>query len=240
MAEDQKIKESEVKVPLRGPEAAKATMERLQKKGILPVKEEEPTAQPQPTPPAEEEYFPIKKAFPQEPEEQAKIVESYRQPDTEETIPPEIKRELTEKTRKLNTMAMGTSEGPGETKEVPNISPFTDKPTGQGLPGTEIPTPPPPTEHLEAKGGAAPLKRILKAQEEIEKAGSETAPVRVRIPEEAKAYIPPSQRLYDRRQYNVPPPLPEERLRHEAQKTPPEAPKQSFLARFWKTLTGNG
>lgn len=237
MAEDQvKTEPSNVKVPLRGGEAAKATMERLQRRGILPVKEEdEPTPQPQSTPPAEEEYFPIKKAFPQEPEEQAKIIGSF---PGEETIPPEVKRELTEKVRKLNTMAMGTSEGSSETETTAKVAPFTDKPTGQGLPGTEIPTPPPQPEHLEAKGGAAPLKRILKAQEEIEKAGDKVAAVRVRIPEEAKAYVPPSQRLYEKRQYNVPPPLPEEKLRGQAQQTPPEAPKPSFLTRFWNNLTG--
>ena len=193
---------------------------------------------PEPAPLVEEEYFPIKKAFPQEPEEQAKIVESYRQPDTEETIPPEVKRELTEKARRLNTMAMGTSEGPGETSEVPRVTPVIDQPTGQGIPGTEIPTPA-QSEHLEAKGGAAPLKRILKAQEEVEKAKGGTGP-RVRIPEEARAYIPPSQRLYERRQYNTPPPTAEGKLRQQVQQTPQETPKPSFLAGLWNKLTGKG
>ncbi len=130
MPEEEAVKEKPVERTRVSPETAKATMERLQKEGILPKKEGSP---------------PPEKAFPQKPEKRAEILKSY---PGEETIPADIKEELTEKARKLNTMAMGTGEASSEKPPVYQ----------------------PP--HLEAQGGAKTLKRIIEAEEKLEAARS--------------------------------------------------------------------
>lgn len=113
MAEEQAVDEKETKVPLRGARAAKATMERLQRKGILPTREAPSVAA---SPPEEDER--AGKAFNIKTEDIPRAVRSI--PFSRETIPPDIKRELTEKARELNTIAMGTgSEGSPETPTLP-------------------------------------------------------------------------------------------------------------------------
>ena len=243
MAEDAlKSETPEVKVPLRGSEAAKATLERLQQKGILPTKQEmatpeTPVAPPFPEIPQGQEYDSAKKAFPQGPDVRAKIVESYGGTDT---IPPAVKQELTAQARKLNTIAMGTGEASSEA-EQPKVPAFTESPTTQTPPPTEASTTP-PEEHLEAKGGAAPLRRILEAQKPVESTyvpGSS----RFKVPLEAER-IPASQRPLEKMPpvqqvpISVRPPMPEEALRTQYSKTQPERPRQSFFGNLWNRIRG--
>lgn len=89
-------------------------------------------------------------------------------------------------------------------------------------------------EHLEAKGGQAPLKRIIEARKKIEQVRQRTVEDTLsrasRVPEEAKEYVPAS--LQKRGQTlapspKTPPPAPE---------IPKEAAKTSFLRRVLDKL----
>ena len=241
MAEDPiKSEIPEVKVPLRGPEAAKATLERLQQKGILPTKKEDavpetPVVPPFPEIPQGQPYDAAKKAFPQEPEVRAKIIESYGGTDT---ISPAVKQELTSEARKLNTIAMGTGEASSEAEQPPKVPPFTESPSSPTPPLAETPATP-PVEHLEAK---SPLKRMLEGQKPVESTyvpGSS----RFKVPPEAER-IPPSQRPLEKMPpvqqvpLSVRPPMPEEALRTHYNKTQPEQPKQSFFGSLWNRIRG--
>jgi len=157
------------------PETAKATLERLQRKGILPVREETAAA---------------KKAFPQKPEERAKIVASY---PGEETIPSEVKRELTEEARKLNTIAMGT--GSEVTPETPPTSPVQtpvkESPKRQQVtPAPEKEFSVAEEERSQAEQNAAWAERVL-AENRAEKLPAETPePVKIASQEVAPAAAP--------------------------------------------------
>jgi len=241
MPEDQ-LGKTESKVALRGPAAAKATLERLQKKGILPVKPEAGSSKAH-TPPfvpeasAKETYDPARKLFAQEPEINSKIVESY---GGEDTIPADIKKELTAEARKLNTMAMGTGES-SETEQPVKTAPFSEMPTDQDSPVAETPGFTPP--HLEAKGGSAFLKKALEANKPPEPRTG-LPPSVFRVPQEAKlpAFMEPKEKTPPARTapLSTRPPLPEQALREEYLETAPKPPKPSFLSNLFNKLRGRG
>ena len=131
---------------------AMASIRRAQERGDWPQRKnptapKEPIAEPS-------DYDPAKKLFPTE-EERAKVLSSV--PATEETIPPEIKRELTEEARKLNTMAMAGTEETSETQQPQVQSPYG----------------PPTPEKVQARQeGVNRFKKIMEAQKEVKVAKS--------------------------------------------------------------------
>jgi hypothetical protein len=142
MAEDTK----EEKVPLQDPAAALASLKRAQEKGTWPQREPlpRPTSSAQNT--KENTYDSAKKIFPTK-ETQEKVLSAI---PGEETIPPDIKQELTETTKKLNTIAM---EGSDLKSERPQEQP-------------QPPYGPPTAEQAQARQeGVDRFKTILRTQE---------------------------------------------------------------------------
>jgi hypothetical protein len=246
MAEDQTDSEAVVvKGPLKGPEAARATRERLQKKGILPVREK-PESDKIHTAPfvtetqPEEVYDPTKKLFPQAQGEEgkeirAKIVESY---GGKESVSAEAKKGLTEDARKLNTMAVSISES-SETQEPVVTTPVSETPIPEATP---IETPPATYQpQVEAKGGSAFLKKALKDNEPLE--STRTIGVSTfKVPAEAE-FLPPSQRPFQKRPPAQPtpfpkPPMPEEVIREQVKSTPQVEPKPPFWANLFNRIRG--
>jgi len=143
-----------------------------------------------------EKTYPTEKMYPKK-EMREKTLNSY--PNQQPTIPSEIKEELTKEAEKLNTITMEAEGEKTEKKtELPQVKPLIE----------EKATTSPPTqasETIKAQGGAEPLRRIMKAQKEMDQekaAMQESAPERmkarierkqVEVPSEAKDYIPPSQ-----------------------------------------------
>ncbi|OGM77121.1 hypothetical protein A2197_00015 [Candidatus Woesebacteria bacterium RIFOXYA1_FULL_48_16] len=109
MAEDEVKKEE--REPLTDLERAKKSLENAIKKGAWSASEPQKEFNPQ-----EEKEYPTK-------EEQEKKLSSA--PFSLETIPPKIKMELTNKAKRLNTLAMG-GEGSQESIETPKVPPFVD------------------------------------------------------------------------------------------------------------------
>jgi hypothetical protein len=143
-----------------------------------------------------EKTYPTEKMYPKK-EVREKMLASY--PGQKETIPPKIKKELTEEAIKLDTITMEPGEKETQkTTELPKVKPFAEK---EVAPSTSPQAP----EIFKAQGGAEPLKRIMKAQGEMDQektAYQESAPERmktriehkqVEVPSEAKSYVPPSQ-----------------------------------------------
>lgn len=117
--------------------------------------------------------YPREKEFPTE-EVRKKAMASLSTPPT---ISPEDKSMLTEEARRFTNRAMGTyGEGEVETKDLPHSPPFVKETPVEKPPEPTGPLPAyNPEEHLEAKGGAAPLKRALEAEEELKSQTQDSA-----------------------------------------------------------------
>jgi hypothetical protein len=218
------------------PARLKASLERTQ--GIKPFPEKSGSL-----PASLIQEYPTEKEYPTE-EARKKAMASLTSP---ETIPPEIKKELTEETRRFKNKVMATQgEEASETKELPHVPPFAEEGPPEEPPVEPVePTGPyNPQEHIEAKGGAATLRRIEEAQREMEKPVSKAqVPVSKKEPEEYP--IPPSQQHLDRgARYQGqspvaprPAPLPEDTLR-QSLNSPTEAPRKSILQRLLGPFLG--
>ncbi len=166
MSEDQgEVKNSEKREGLHDVDRALKSIQRGQEKGKWSTPK--PAYTGEPVPPQTE----LKKYLTQEEREEA-----LAKMPGEETIPPEKKEELTEETKRIHTTAM---EG-GEKKqaELPKVKPFIEEKVAPS--STQAP------EILKARGGAEPLKRILKAQEKMDR---EKAALKESASERAKARI---------------------------------------------------
>jgi len=202
MSEDQgEVKNSEEREGLHDADRALKSIQRGQEEGKWSTPE--PAYTGEPVPPQTEKKYPT----------QEEREEALAKMPGEETVPLEIKEELTEETKRIHTTAM---EG-GEKKqaESPKVKPFIEdaqappppsrapKPISPQAGGKaekrismkeildaqkkidEIKEGPAP-EILKARGGAEPLKRILKAQEKMDR---EKAALKESAPERAKARI---------------------------------------------------
>ena len=202
MTEDQINTEasSQITKPVREPltktgfDRARESIKKAQDTGSWPKKETPQSMAV--TSDTVEKTYPTEKMYPKKEVREEKL-DSF--PNQQPTIPSEIKGELTKEAEKLNTMKMETRREIVEKKtELPQVKPFAEKKA----------VPPPPAqapETIKAQGGAEPLRRIMKAQKEMEQETvdlQKTAPERtktrieqkqVKVPSEAKDYIPPSQ-----------------------------------------------
>lgn len=183
-----------------------------------------------------EKTYPTEKMYP-DTKVREKVLDSI--PNQEETIPSEIKRELTEEAKKLDTMTMETGGEKTEKKtELPQVKPFIE----------EKATPPSPAqvpETIKAQGGAEPLRRIMKAQEEMEQERADeqkSAPEKmkarverkqVKVPSEAKKYVPPSQIPLEK---SVSQPVAESTPQEATQ--PLKTEQKSFISRVFGKILG--
>ena len=165
MSEDQgEVKNSEKRERLHDADRALKSIQRGQEKGKWSTPK--PAYTGEPVPPQTEKKYPT----------QEEREEALAKMPGEETVPLEIKKELTEETKRIHTTAM---EG-GEKKqaESPKVKPSIEEKVAPS--STQAP------EILKAGGGAEPLKRILKAQEKMDR---EKAALKESAPERAKARI---------------------------------------------------
>jgi hypothetical protein len=151
------------KTTLHDPEKAKESIKRAQAKGEWPIREEhstakstyaKPTYKREAVPPQTEKQYPSKEARKLALEA---VLNSTPENVKEETFPPEAKKILTEAAQRRHTMAM--EGGEEKSPKLSKIKPLKE----------ETVTPLPSPQNLEsvvAKGGAEPLNRILKAEEE--------------------------------------------------------------------------
>jgi len=233
-AEDNsKIIKPVVKEVLTGVDRAMDSIKKAQNAGSWPKKEipQSPTV----TSDAVEEIYPTEKEYPN-PEARGKILNSIR--NQEPTIPPKIKKELTEEAHKLDTVTMGTEgEEAQKTTKLPKTQPFIE--------GTITPLPTQAPETIKAQGGAEPLKRILKAQEKVD---SENAALQedaeakmkarilkkqVEVPSEAKNFVPPSQIPFEK-------PIPQPTIEPTPQEAtqPLKSERKPFLSRTFRKIFG--
>ena len=244
MTEDQiKTEDSQITKPIpvkepltkTGVDRAKESIKKAQDAGSWPKKEIPQSITG--TSDAVEKTSPTEKMYPKK-EVREKMLESYL--GQKETIPPEIKEELTKGAEILETVTMETGEEKTpKTTELPKVGTFVE--------GNVTPLPVQAPETLKAQGGAEPLKRIMKAQKEMDQekvAYQESAAERmktriehkqVEVPSEAKDYIPPSQA---QRKKSIPQPTIEPAPQEAAQ---PLKPKQApFLSRAFRKIFGKG
>ena len=93
-------------------EAARKSIESAIRKGAWPKREELSSPE-------------IQREWPTK-EEQQRVLSQI---PGKETVPTEIKRELTEEAKRLNTMAIGSGgESDTEIKELPHVPPFVESP----------------------------------------------------------------------------------------------------------------
>jgi hypothetical protein len=201
--------------------------------------------------PYEERFLSQEKQYPTK-EERARVLEEIRRPKSElPHVPPFVetaplqpapaassKEEAWAERVLSKNRAERLTQAPQKTDTVSTMA--------EGEKPTETQTPPlgpyNPSEHIEAQGGAAPLKRILEAQKPVEQTfvpGSS----RFKVPLEAER-TPISQRPLEKMPpvqqvpISVRPPMPEEALRTQYTKTQPEQPKQSFFGSLWNRIRG--
>lgn len=197
---------------LVGTDRAKESIKKAQDTGSWPKKETPQSITR--TSDTVEKAYPTEKKYPK-PEVQEKTLDSF--PNQEETIPVEIKKEVVPSTpaqapeifkaqggaeplrRILKAQEEMDQEGEKTpiTTELPKAKTFVE--------GNVTPLPVQAPETFKAQGGAEPLKRIMKAQEEMDQekaAYQESAAERMearvrlspaRIPPEGKDYKLPSQ-----------------------------------------------
>jgi len=178
--------------------------------------------------------YPTEKMYP-DAKVREKVLDSI--PNQEETIPSEIKRELTEEAKKLDTIKMEMeAERAPKTTELPKVKPFEEKEAAFSPP-TQTP------ETFKAQGGAEPLRRIMKAQEEMEQERADeqkSAPEKmkarverkqVEVPSEAKKYVPPSQIPLEK---SVPQPVAEPTPQEVTQ--PLKTKQKSFISRTFAKI----
>ncbi len=169
MSEDQgEVKNSEEREGLPSVDRALKSIQRGQEKGKWSIPK--PTYTGEPVPPQTEKKYPTQ-------EEREEVLAKM---PGEETVPLEIKKKLTEETKRIHTTAM---EG-GEKKqaELPKVKPSIEEKVAPS--STQAP------EILKARGGAEPLKRILEAQKKLDR---EKAALKESASERAKARIKQKQ-----------------------------------------------
>lgn len=207
--------EAKDKDKLIDPKAALASIKKAQAKGNWPVV-------------SEEKQYPT-------PEEQKQVLDSIPAEHSQDTIPPEIKKELTDEAKKLNTMAMASSGENAETETLPHTKPFVETPT------------PPPVPARAREEGVKSFKNILREQEEVQKIKNLTPEEQERAMYKKQSQIDGSSvklsqdEPLDRTKYEgkapvspTPPkaPMPEDALRADYNAKPQEAPKQGFLEKI--------
>ena len=128
---------------------------------------------------------------------------------------------LTQAAQKPDTkITMAEGENPTE-PEAPPLPPYN------------------PAEHIEAKGGAAPLERIIEAQPRPGAATARLPRSAFKIPPEAK--MPASMIARKRPAQPVGlsrPPLAKDKLRAQVTQTPAEQPRQSFIGSLLNKIRG--
>jgi hypothetical protein len=225
MSEDRgEVKNSEKRERLHDVDRALKSIQRGQEKGKWSTPK--PAYTGEPVPPQTEKKYPT----------QEEREEALAKMPGEETVPLEIKEELTEETKRIHTTAM---EG-GEKKqaELPKVKPFIEEKVAPS--STQAP------EILKARGGAEPLKRILEAQKKLDRekaalkeSASERAKARIKqkqveVPFEAKSYRPASQIPKD--EEPTPQPTTEPVPQKAAQVLKPE--RKPFFSRVFRKILG--
>lgn len=216
----------------KGFDRAKESIKKAQDTGSWPKKETPQTIAV--VSDATEKTYPTEKMYPKK-EVREKMLDSF--PNQKQTIPSEIKEELTKEVTKLNTMAVDIKkEKTPITTELSKVKPFVKEKVASSSPDQ---TP----EVFKAQGGAEPLKRIMKAQGEMDQekaayqeSASEKMKTRiehkqVEVPSEAKSYIPPSQIP---RAKTIPQPASETAPQEAAQVSKPK--QKSFLSRTFAKI----
>jgi len=204
---------------------------------------------PGPEVPDQERFLSQEKQYPTK-EERAQALEEARHPKPElPHVPPFIETQPSEPVARVSPQDDAWAERVLAKKSAERLTQAPPKPDtvsnmaeGESPTETEAPplTPYNPTEHIEAKGGAAPLKRILEAQSQPVE--TKTVPPSVfKAPPEAE--LPPSQRTRVKPAPVQPvplskPPTAEESLRTQLRQTPEAQPKQSFFGKLLNRIRG--